>query len=132
MLECQVQRLMALVSFRCEFFKLHLSSAGSNTAEHLPSLPPGKTPKDVIADYISCLWEHCKAKITEHTGSVAEVGKLSLVQDWGWVRGKADCLFIRRASDDRVDCPLSLERGWVCFHALRSLTGWVGEEHEPP
>lgn len=69
---------------RVEWFKLFLDPAVLRegrlaTSARLPELPPGKEPVDVVTDYLSCLWQYAKERITEEIGSVADLGESA---DW--------------------------------------------------
>ncbi|KZV91854.1 hypothetical protein EXIGLDRAFT_693266 [Exidia glandulosa HHB12029] len=69
--------------YRCEWFKLYLEPQalreGGSVDPRLPPLPPGKTPFDLIVDYLSCLWEYSREQITRDISSVAD---LDTAQVW--------------------------------------------------
>ncbi|KAJ7682898.1 hypothetical protein B0H17DRAFT_1075328, partial [Mycena rosella] len=62
---------------RYEWFKLFLDPRAlrdeSNVDPRLPSLPPGKTPADLITEFLSCLWEYAREQITRDIGAIADL-----------------------------------------------------------
>ncbi|OJA20948.1 hypothetical protein AZE42_03492 [Rhizopogon vesiculosus] len=62
---------------RCEWFKLFLEPSAlrdENAIDpRLPQLPPGKTAMNLIVDFLSCLWEYAKERITQDIGAVADL-----------------------------------------------------------
>lgn len=38
-------------------------------------LQPGKQAIDLIVDFLSCLWEYAKQRITQEIGAVADLGE---------------------------------------------------------
>lgn len=63
------------------------------TSARLPALPPGKEPIDVVTEYLSCLWQYAKERITEEIGSVADLGTFAAYWNntlWQGCCGKAE------------------------------------------
>ncbi|KAF5361454.1 hypothetical protein D9758_006262 [Tetrapyrgos nigripes] len=64
-------------TIRCEWFKLFLEPSalrdGTNVDPRLPQLPPGKQAKDLVVDFLNCLWEYAKEQITRDIGAVADL-----------------------------------------------------------
>ncbi|KAF8622621.1 hypothetical protein AX15_006876 [Amanita polypyramis BW_CC] len=64
-------------TIRCEWFKLFLEPQAlrdeSTIDPRLPRLPPGKRAIDLIIDFLSCLWEYAKDRITREIGAVADL-----------------------------------------------------------
>ncbi|KAJ7468633.1 hypothetical protein FB451DRAFT_1560344 [Mycena latifolia] len=62
---------------RYEWFKLFLDPRAlrdeSSLDPRLPSLPPGKTPADLITEFLSCLWEYAREQITRDIGAIADL-----------------------------------------------------------
>ncbi|KAJ6486664.1 hypothetical protein C8R45DRAFT_995477 [Mycena sanguinolenta] len=62
---------------RYEWFKLFLDPRAlrdeSALDPRLPSLPPNKTPADLITDYLWCLWEFSREQITRDIGAVSDL-----------------------------------------------------------
>ncbi|KAJ7147329.1 actin-like ATPase domain-containing protein [Mycena filopes] len=62
---------------RYEWFKLFLEPRAlreeSILDPRLPSLPPGKTPTDLITEFLSCLWEYGREQITRDIGAIADL-----------------------------------------------------------
>ncbi|VDC04739.1 unnamed protein product [Peniophora sp. CBMAI 1063] len=62
---------------KCEWFKLFLEPKTlrdqTEVDPRLPPLPRGKQPLDVIVDFLSCLWEYAKERITAEIGAVADL-----------------------------------------------------------
>ncbi|KAJ6526569.1 hypothetical protein DFH09DRAFT_936040 [Mycena vulgaris] len=62
---------------RYEWFKLFLEPRAlrdeSALDPRLPSLPPGKTPTDLITEFLSCLWEYAREQITRDIGAIADL-----------------------------------------------------------
>ncbi|KAH8101329.1 actin-like ATPase domain-containing protein [Cristinia sonorae] len=61
---------------KCEWFKLFLEPRAlreGTVDPRLPALPPGKAAIDLIVDFLSCLWEYAKQRITEEIGAVADL-----------------------------------------------------------
>ena len=80
--------------FKLEWFKLFLDpnvlrDGRLGATARLPDLPYGKEPIDVISDFLSCLWNYAKARITEEIGSVADLGqsRRGLCYTMGWGLG---------------------------------------------
>ena len=63
----------------CEWFKLYLEPKtlrdGAQLDPRLPIPPPGKRAIDLIVDFLSCLWEYAKDRITTEIGAVADLGQ---------------------------------------------------------
>ncbi|KAF9463313.1 hypothetical protein BDZ94DRAFT_1282511 [Collybia nuda] len=61
----------------CEWFKLFLEPHAlrdeSAVDPRLPQLPIGKRAVDLIIDFLSCLWEYAKERITQEIGAVADL-----------------------------------------------------------
>ncbi|KAG8705825.1 hypothetical protein FRC09_002740 [Ceratobasidium sp. 395] len=57
----------------CDKFKLFLDPnfRPGTIGPGLPHLPPGKRPVDLIADFLTCLWNHVKQQITIKIGTIA-------------------------------------------------------------
>lgn len=61
---------------KIEYFKLFLDSTIRDPLSvRLPELPYGKTPSNVISDYLSCIWKYAKERIRDELGSVADLGE---------------------------------------------------------
>ncbi|KAJ6619054.1 hypothetical protein B0H10DRAFT_1794150 [Mycena sp. CBHHK59/15] len=63
---------------RYEWFKLFLDpralrEGAAALDPRLPELPDGKTPTDLITDFMSCLWEYAREQITRDIGAVADL-----------------------------------------------------------
>ncbi|THH28180.1 hypothetical protein EUX98_g6007 [Antrodiella citrinella] len=61
---------------KCEWFKLFLEphALRDGTVDpRLPALPPGKQAIDLIVDFLACLWEYAKQRITHEIGVVADL-----------------------------------------------------------
>lgn len=65
-------------TIKCEWFKLFLEPKALRDAgavdPRLPALPPGKNARDLIVDFLSCIWEYAKQQITREIGAVADLG----------------------------------------------------------
>ncbi|KAJ3995986.1 hypothetical protein F5050DRAFT_1762962 [Lentinula boryana] len=91
-----------LNTYRCEWFKLFLEPQAlrddSAIDPRLPQLPPGKRAFDLIADFLSCLWEYAKEQITREIGAVADLASADV---WLTVPAAWDakgCDFMRGAA----------------------------------
>ncbi|KAL7412278.1 actin-like ATPase domain-containing protein, partial [Mrakia frigida] len=63
---------------KCEWFKLYLEPSALRDGmaavdPRLPPLPPGKSPQDVIVDFLTCLWDYAKEEITREVGLVGDL-----------------------------------------------------------
>lgn len=67
---------------RCEWFKLFLTPEALHNNRpdpRLPALPYGKSPEDVVVDFLTCLWSYAKEKISDELGSVADLESADVV-----------------------------------------------------
>ncbi|KAJ7621724.1 actin-like ATPase domain-containing protein, partial [Mycena polygramma] len=87
---------------RYEWFKLFLDPrALRNEASldpRLPLLPPGKTPTDLITEFLRCLWEYAREQITRNVGAIAD---FNLADVWVTVPAAWDergCALMREAA----------------------------------
>ncbi|KAG8702172.1 hypothetical protein FRC09_004916 [Ceratobasidium sp. 395] len=55
----------------CDKFKLFLDPNFRPSGPGLPYLPPGKRPVDLVADFLTCLWNHVKQQVTIKIGTIA-------------------------------------------------------------
>ncbi|KAG8731074.1 hypothetical protein FRC12_019908 [Ceratobasidium sp. 428] len=55
----------------CDKFKLFLDPNFRPSGPGLPHLPPGKRPVDLVADFLTCLWNHVKQQVTIKIGTIA-------------------------------------------------------------
>ncbi|KAH8919099.1 actin-like ATPase domain-containing protein [Atractiella rhizophila] len=87
---------------RCEWFKLFLEPSalrdGEMVDKRLPALPPGKEPIDVIVDYLTCLWEYARTRITEDIGSVADLDSADVILTVPAAWDEAGCSLMREAA----------------------------------
>ena len=86
---------------KCEWFKLLLSpeSLRSGVVDpRLPPLPLGKTPVDVISDYLRCLWAYGKGKITDEIGSVVDLDSADVLLTVPAAWDAAGCALMREAA----------------------------------
>ncbi|KAJ7058145.1 actin-like ATPase domain-containing protein [Mycena amicta] len=62
---------------RFEWFKLFLEPRALRDEPELdprlPSLPLGKTPSDLISDFLRSLWTYCREEITRDMGAIADL-----------------------------------------------------------
>ncbi|GAA5866072.1 hypothetical protein JCM3774_000016 [Rhodotorula dairenensis] len=89
--------------YKVEWFKLFLDPAvlreGRLAASaRLPELPPGKEPIDVVTDYLSCLWQYAKERITEEIGSVADLESADVILTVPAAWDAAGCQLMRNAA----------------------------------
>lgn len=64
---------------KVEYFKLFLDpflDRRNPASVRLPDLPYGKTPFDVISDYLGCIWKYAKERIRDELGSVFDLGNV--------------------------------------------------------
>ncbi|KAJ7778510.1 actin-like ATPase domain-containing protein [Mycena metata] len=87
---------------RYEWFKLFLDPRAlrdeSALDPRLPSLPPGKTPTDLITDFLSCLWEYGREQITRDIAAIADLNSADV---WVTVPAAWDargCALMREAA----------------------------------
>jgi len=66
----------------------------------LPStdLPFGKEPIDIIVDYLTCLWRYAKERITEDTGSIADLEAADVLLTVPAQWDAAGCQIMREAA----------------------------------
>ncbi|TKA51123.1 hypothetical protein B0A53_05941 [Rhodotorula sp. CCFEE 5036] len=89
--------------YKVEWFKLFLDPAVLRegrlaTSARLPDLPPGKEPIDVVTDYLSCLWQYAKERITEEIGSVADLESADVILTVPAAWDAAGCQLMRNAA----------------------------------
>ncbi|KAJ7619528.1 actin-like ATPase domain-containing protein [Roridomyces roridus] len=89
---------------RFEWFKLFLDPRALRDEPaldpRLPALPAGKTARDLIEDFLSCLWEYAREQITAEIGAIADLNTCDV---WMTVPAAWDakgCALMRRASID--------------------------------
>ncbi|KAF8331921.1 uncharacterized protein EI90DRAFT_3055886 [Cantharellus anzutake] len=61
---------------RCEWFKLFLEPSALRddvVDPRLPKLPLGKKAVDLIVDFLTCLWDYARERITQEIGIVADL-----------------------------------------------------------
>ena len=126
-------RACSSVVNRSEYFCCRTLRDQSEVDPRLPSLPVclavrgaesyltglsqrGKQPLDVIVDFLSCLWEYAKERITAEIGAVADLGRsytqaiVLLYNDASHVRLRGrlahstGCLGCERMRDDEGCC----------------------------
>ncbi|KDQ10214.1 hypothetical protein BOTBODRAFT_116200, partial [Botryobasidium botryosum FD-172 SS1] len=57
--------------YLCENFKSYL---GSHTPTKNQLISPGRTPHDLMTDFLSCLWDYAKSQIRREVGRLADFG----------------------------------------------------------
>ncbi|KAJ7875395.1 actin-like ATPase domain-containing protein [Mycena olivaceomarginata] len=86
---------------RYEWFKLFLDPRAlrdeSALDPRLPALPPGKTPTDLITDFLSCLWEYARDEAAIAAGLVQSAYP-------GALRGATDSKIITEPEAAAVHC----------------------------
>ncbi|KAJ6542699.1 hypothetical protein B0H19DRAFT_957504 [Mycena capillaripes] len=87
---------------RYEWFKLFLDPRALRDEAaldpRLPALPPGKTPTDLIMEFLSCLWEYAREQITRDIGAIADLNSADV---WVTVPAAWDargCAMMREAA----------------------------------
>ncbi|KAJ6482899.1 hypothetical protein C8R47DRAFT_576571 [Mycena vitilis] len=87
---------------RYEWFKLFLDPRALRDEAaldpRLPLLPPGKTPTDLIMEFLSCLWEYVREQITRDIGAIADLNSADV---WVTVPAAWDgrgCALMREAA----------------------------------
>ncbi|KAJ7657911.1 hypothetical protein DFH06DRAFT_1409092, partial [Mycena polygramma] len=87
---------------RYEWFKLFLDPRALRDEAaldpRLPLLPPGKTPTDLIMEFLSCLWEYAREQITRDIGAIADLNSADV---WVTVPAAWDgrgCALMREAA----------------------------------
>ncbi|BGP57949.1 hypothetical protein JCM8202v2_005603 [Rhodotorula sphaerocarpa] len=89
--------------YKVEWFKLFLDpmvlrEGRYATSARLPALPPGKEPIDVVTDYLSCLWQYAKERITEEIGSVADLEAADVILTVPAAWDASGCQLMRTAA----------------------------------
>ncbi|KAF7307712.1 hypothetical protein MKEN_01131300 [Mycena kentingensis (nom. inval.)] len=103
---------------RFEWFKLFLEPRAlrdeGELDPRLPSLPFGKTPLDLITDFLRELWNYCRSQISQDIGAIADLNSadvwLTVPAAWD-ARG---CALMRTAaiSAGLVQSAFPGDRGW--------------------